>query len=77
MGRSSNKRGPDFRVLRPDLESSRTACDKPVSQFDLADWEVDDEILVPEDSPEVKALISWRDPELERALEILEKIVTV
>jgi hypothetical protein len=30
MGRSYRKLGPDFRVLRPDLEGDRKACRKPV-----------------------------------------------
>lgn len=66
MGRSSNKRGPDFRVLRPDLESSRTACDKPV-QHD--EWDRDEEVEIPaevEDESNDQPKVAWADPELSR-----------
>ncbi len=64
MGKSSNKRGPDFRVLRPDLEASRTACDKPIMQWDL-DNDVSIEFCPSDDEQaESSSGAVWIDPEL-------------
>lgn len=63
MGRSNNKRGPDFRVLRPDLENARKACDKPVRTWELENGTSID-FYPDEDSVESSPREVWIDPEL-------------
>lgn len=44
MARSHRKSGPDFRILRPDLEVDRKACRKPVRDSEDEDISVDAEV---------------------------------
>ncbi len=64
MGRSRGAYGPDFKVLRPDLEAGRKACDEPVPYAEWAD-EAPLHEIPPDSGDEFELeIFVWVDPEL-------------
>ena len=63
VSKSSGAKGPDFRVLRPDLERERRMCRSKVSEINPdADIEA---VAIPGNSHDVEDIpTSWIDPEI-------------